>query len=134
MPKLRHLIGAAWLTMPFAVCIPFLAGASTSVCKELPLPPKALVVGQSARNEQRTIAGRPIGFDRIDTLYESDRPYDETVRFFEDALRNERIVRAREGVDSASFTVERPDGELVEVTVRDTVPPMFEVTQAHPRG
>lgn len=108
----------------------------------LGVPPKALLIGKSGLDQIRELPElqektsdkivRRVGVSAIDQLYESDRSYAETVIFFEKQFTKENVQTLKKNITNTStaWTVRRPDNALIDVVVRNTTPPTFEVIEA----
>jgi hypothetical protein len=106
------------------------------------VPPKALLIGQGQLDQVRELPElqepkgdkivREVGVAATDRLYESDRSYADTVRWFEHEIDrlNGTILKKNITSTSTAWTVRRPTGKLVDVVVRNTVPPTFEIVDA----
>lgn len=131
------------LSLSLALAAAPLAGGAPKAnpAPPLALPPKALLIGQSQLDQVRELPElqeargdkiiREVGVAATDRLYESDRSYADTVKFFEHEIDrlNGTILKKNITSTSTAWTVRRPSGKLIDVVVRNTVPPTFEVVE-----
>lgn len=121
---------------------PLAGAAPTTRSAPVAVPPKALLIGQSQLDQVRELPElqeargdkivREVGVAANDRLYESDRSYADTVKFFEHEIDrlDGTILKKNITSTSTAWTVRRPNGKLIDVVVRNTVPPTFEVVEA----
>jgi hypothetical protein len=130
------------LSLSLALAAAPLAGAAPAThSAPLAVPPKALLIGQGQLDQVRELPElqeargdkivREVGVAATDRLYESDRSYADTVKFFEHEIDrlNGTILKKNITSTSTAWTVRRPNGKLLDVVVRNTVPPTFEVVE-----
>ena len=131
---------ALTLSLGLAVA-PLARAAPTSHASPLAVPSKAMLIGQGELNQVRELPElqesgnkimREIGVAATDRLYESDRSYVDTVKFFEHEIDrlNGPILKKNITSTSTAWTVRRPSGKLIDVVVRNTAPPTFEIVDA----
>jgi hypothetical protein len=127
------------------------ARPSKGVAALVPVPADALVIAATTLDELRafpemagTSAGREfaktqkvVDAEGLDTLYQTEKSYGDTVAFFDQALKEGGFqVLARTVTRTATaWTARRPDRTLSNVVVRATTPlTTFEVAESQSRG
>ncbi len=126
--------------LALALALPLVARAGASAL--IAPPPDARLVGRSTVDEIRAfpeIASKApivakeklVGVEGVDRLFETDRPFADTVAWFDAALRAHGYrMRARvETASATAWTVARADGTPAQVAVRNTTPTSIEITE-----
>lgn len=144
---IKHWIAAALVTLAPAGALAQAQPSSREVAGEaggkagslVQVPPNAKLVGTSEVDEIRQFpeqkSGKPmeriVGVTAIDRVYESERPYADAVKFFDQEFQRAGYQQTSRTVTSSAtaWVVRRPDGNVANVIVRNTSPTTIEAVE-----
>lgn len=108
-------------------------------------PPGAQLVGAAEVDEiralpemsgtregkQRAQAAKVVGVKAVDRVYTTDKGYQDMVKFFDDQFKSTGAVTQARIVtpSSTAWTIQKPDGKLANLVVRNTKPTSFELVE-----
>ncbi|HZS36911.1 MAG TPA: hypothetical protein VFF06_08795 [Polyangia bacterium] len=130
-----------WLIGAALALAPALAAAAKSDAALIQVPPDSRLIGTAVVDEVRQFpeqqnAKKPmervVGVSAIDRVFESNRPYGDTVSYFDQEFQKGgfQLMARTVTPSSTAWVVKRPDGKIANAIVRNTSPATLEIVEA----